>query len=190
LGTAAAVPTLVVPGEPREPEVQAGAFRNILSAVDFSEVSLRALATALDLAQQSGGRLRLLHVLDGLPHAASHAGWDASRLGRTFRALAARMDRELESLIPADALHWSDIEAATVLGPPHDAIVAQASHERADLIVIGLPRRSRLRTLIAGSTAHKVLRRVTAPVLLVPGTPASPAPAAEGVLRLARAASL
>lgn len=74
-------------------------------------------------------------------------------------------------MIPPDALNWSEIDVKTVSGLAHQAIVAAASERRADLVVVGLPRRSRMEEFVAGSTVHRVLRRTTSPVLLVPGPP-------------------
>ena len=169
LGAAVTSPTLVVPGEATPPGGQSSPFRTILSAIDFSDVSVRALSEALHLVQQSGGRLRLLHVMTAFPHETVYGGSDALRLGRAFRASATRIGRELQALIPPPARHWSEVDSATVLGEADEVILEQASRGRADLIVLGLPRRSRLAALVAGSTAPKVLRRATSPVLLVPG---------------------
>ena len=167
LGKAVKSPTIAIPSD--DSPTDSGLFRNVLVPIDFSEVSLRALAEALVLAQQSGGHLRLLHVLEGFPYETVYSGSRAFRLMRDFRSRVARVNRELQSLIPPDALNWSEIDVATVSGLAHEAIVAAASEQRADLIVLGLPRRSRVEEFVAGSTVHTVLRRTTSPVLLVPG---------------------
>ena len=169
LGKAVKSPTIAIPSGLAQPAESGTPFRNILSAIDFSEVSFRALSEALALAQQSGGHLRLLHVLDGFPYETVYSGSRAFRLMHDFRARVARVNRELQSLIPPDALNWSEIEVATVSGEAHEAILAAASERRTDLIVLGLPRRPRLEQFVAGSTVHRVLRRATSPVLLVPG---------------------
>jgi nucleotide-binding universal stress UspA family protein len=148
-------------------------FRNILVAIDFSEASLRALAESLVFAQQSGGHLRLLHVLDGFPYETVYSGSRAFRMMQDFRTRVARVNRELQSLIPPDALNWAEIDVATVSGQAHESIVSAASARGADLIVLGLPRRFRVEEVVAGSTVHRVLRRTTSPVLLVPGPTAS-----------------
>jgi len=168
LGKAVKAPTFAVPAghvRPADPAL----FRNVLVPIDFSDASLRALSAALNLAQQSGGQLRLLHVLDRFGAETVYSGARAFRLMADFRARVARSNRELQALIPPEALNWSDIDVATVSGVPGDAIVAAASERRADLIVLGLPRRTLMAELVSGSTAHRVLRRTTSPVLLVPG---------------------
>jgi nucleotide-binding universal stress UspA family protein len=167
LGKAVKSPTIAIPSD--YSSTDSGLFRNVLVPIDFTEVSLRALAEALVLAQQSGGRLRLLHVLDGFPYETVYSGSRAFRLMHDFRARVARGNRDLQSLIPLDALNWSAIDVSTVSGVVHEAIIAAASEQRADLVVLGLPRRSRVEEFVAGSTVHRVLRRTTSPVLLVPG---------------------
>lgn len=169
LGKAHTSPTIAIPSGHRPATAPGAPFQDILVAIDFSEVSLRALTEALVLAQHSGGRLRLLHVIDGFPGETVYSGSRAFRLMDDFRARMARVDRELRSLIPADASNWSQIEVASVSGLAHEAIVAAASEQRTDLVVLGLPRRWRMKEFLAGSTVHRILRRAPSPVLLVPG---------------------
>ena len=179
IGTAANIPTIAFPNDAAESAEASTPFRHILTAIDFSKASFLALSEALALAQQSGGRLTLLHVLDGFPYESVYSGSRALHLMRDFRARVATVNRELQSLIPRAALNWGEIEVATVYGKAHKAILTAASERRSDLIVLGLPRRPRLEQFLAGSTAHSVLRRATSPVLLVPG------PATVSVSRLA-----
>jgi nucleotide-binding universal stress UspA family protein len=174
LGKAAPSPTIVLPdGVPRWVE-PGSPFRNIVSAIDFSDASLRAMSEALKLAQRSGGHLRLVHALRASPYDTVYGGAGASRLMPHLGAGAAHINRELRLLIPPDALNWSNIDTATVRGEARDGILTVASRVRADLIVLGLPRRSRFEELVAGTTVHGVLRRATSPVLLVPGPPTPP----------------
>lgn len=169
LGKAVTSPTIVISGDRPPPAESSTLFRNILVPIDFSDVSLRALATALALAQQSGGRLLLLHVLNGFPYETVYSGSRSAQLMRVLRASAARARRELQALVPPDALNWSEVEVTTASGATHKAVVAAAAERRADLVVLGLPRRGRMEEFVTGSTVHSVLRRTTSPVLLVPG---------------------
>jgi nucleotide-binding universal stress UspA family protein len=184
LGKAVKAPTIAIPddqqhrpgGKARSREGRAfednamadGLFRNILAAIDFSDVSIRALTHALVVAQQNQGRLRLLHVLDGYPYESVYSGSRAFRLMDDLRARVARTNRRLQSLIPSDAFNWSEIDVATVSGLGDEAILTAAAEHEADLVVLGLPRRSRMEDVVAGSTVHRVLRRAQLPVLLVP----------------------
>jgi nucleotide-binding universal stress UspA family protein len=164
-----ASPTLTVSKEAVPGTDVTASFDNILCAIDFSAASLRALTQALTLAQQSSGRITLLHVLEGFPHESVHAGSRALRLIGEYRAGVDSVKRELRALVPPDALNWCKVATEVVSGIPHDAIVVTARARKADLVVIGRPQRTRLDRIVMASTVSGVLRRARCPVLAVPG---------------------
>ena len=147
----------------------AASFNNIVCAIDFSAASLRALEQALTLAQQSGGRITLLHVLEGFSYETVYSGSRAFRLIGDYRARVDKVKRELRALVPPDALNWCEVKTEVVSGIPHDAIVATARARNADLIVIGRRERTRLDRIVMASTVSSVLRRARSSVLAVPG---------------------
>ena len=147
-------------------------FREILCATDFSPVSIAALKQGSVLAQQSGGRLTVLHVLDGFPYETLYSGSPAFRLIDEYRGLVAQVSRQLRNAIPQDALNWCDVQTRIVSGVPHRAILSAALEIKPDLIVMGLPARSALDIVFMGSTTGPVLRGAQCPVLTVP-VPAS-----------------
>ena len=167
-----ACPTLTVPESHDVANSTAGqSFREILCATDFSPASIAALKQALVLAQQSGGRLTALHVLDGSPYETVYSGSRAFRLIDEHRGLVAQ-SRQLRNAIPQDALNWCDVRTRVISGVPHRAILSTALEIKPDLIVMGLPARSALDTAFMGSTTSLVLRGAQCPVLKVP-VPAS-----------------
>jgi nucleotide-binding universal stress UspA family protein len=172
LGTAVSAPTMAIAGDPA-PVVSRTPFSTILAAVDFSPVSLTALLRAVAIAGDSGGRVKVVHVLEGYPYDATYSGAWALHLIDELDARIARVNRQLRAVVRHDAGRGVEIDVATVTGVAADAIVTAAAEEAADLIVLGLPRRHRFEQLVAGSTAHKVVRRANAPVLLVPGPAAA-----------------
>jgi nucleotide-binding universal stress UspA family protein len=165
---AVASPTLTVSKETLADTDVTASFNNILCGIDFSAASLRALNEALTMAQQSGGRVTLLHVLQGFPYESVYSGSRAFRLIEDHRARVDRVKRELRALVPPDALNWCEVETEVVSGIPRDAIRATATARKADLVVIGLPRRTKLDRIVKASTASGVLRRARCPVLVVP----------------------
>ena len=68
-----------------------------------------------------------------------------------------------------------------------DALVALADDTAADMIVIGLRRRSPVGKLVLGSNAQRILLDATCPVLAVKAD-SGPAPAASGNARTRHAA--
>jgi nucleotide-binding universal stress UspA family protein len=174
LGKAVASPTIVLPDGIQLSVGPGSPFGNIVSAIDFSDASLVALSEALNLAQRSRGHLRLVHVLSGFPYETVYGGGGASRLRPRLATGVARINRELRRLIPSGAVNRTKIDTTTVTGEAREGILTVASRARADLIVLGLPRRSRIEEFVAGTTVHGILRRATSPVLLVPGPPTPP----------------
>lgn len=74
-------PVLTVPRLATGGTARAVIFKTIVCAVDFSEASRRALDYALSLAQEAGGRLLLLHALEG-PQPALTAQFDVQKVRR------------------------------------------------------------------------------------------------------------
>ena len=169
IARAVASPTLTVSKDALAGTGVAASFDNIVCAIDFSAASLRALNQALTLAQQSGGRITLLHVLEGFPYETVCSGSRAFRLIGDYRARVDKVKRELRALVPPDALNWCEVKTEVVSGIPRDAIVATAGARSADLIVIGQPEQTRLDRIVSPSTVAGVLRRAGSPVLAVPG---------------------
>lgn len=178
IGRGVECPTIAVPDSaaPKTAAASHGIFKNILCAIDFSHASIQAFNEALALAQQSAGRLMLLHVLERYPYEAARSGERALHLFDDYRALVDRTNNDLHLLVPPDALNWCLVDAETAMGVPHDAISAAAKTYDCDLIVMGLPRRSP-GPIVLRSTVERVLRRSPCPVLMVPG--ADPAGHAE-----------
>ena len=168
LARAVESPTLTVSKEGNSSADAAASFNNILVAIDFSPASLRALKQALTLAQQSGGRVTLLHVLEGFPSETVYSGSRAFQLIGDYRARVDKVKQQLRALIPPDALNWSEVEIEVVSGVPHEAIVTAARARKADLVVIGRTRRGRLDRIVMASTVSGVLRRARSLVLTVP----------------------
>ena len=144
-----------------------GSFVNILCPTDFSAASSAALQEALILAQQSGGRLTLLHVLEGFPYGTVYSSGEAFRLIGEYRVQVDRISRQMRSAVPPDAFNWCHIETRAISGIAHRTIVSTASELDADLIVMGQPERSGIDRVVMASTATPVLRSAVCPVLLV-----------------------
>ena len=87
----------------------------------------------------------------------------------TVRAAAeAEGLRRLRALIPADAKAFCTVETAVTEGAADHAILLACQARHADLVVMGVNRHRRLDRLIFGSTAARVTRAASCPVLLVP----------------------
>ena len=161
-------PTLAVPETQKAGPQAKVPFIDILCPIDFSAASVAAMHRALVLAQQSAGRITLLHVLEGYPYETVYSGARAMRLIEDYDARVAKTSRELRRLVPADAYNWCEVDTTVVSGVPHRSILATAAEIQADLIVIGLPERSAINRVVMGSTTTPVIRGANCPVLVVP----------------------
>jgi nucleotide-binding universal stress UspA family protein len=161
-------PMLIVPALANDQVASAPVqFKHIVCAVDFSPGSTTALSFALRLAQEAGGELLVLHVIEVPPEllAPPRPPIDVD----TVRAAAeAEGLRRLRALIPADAKAFCTVETAVTEGAADHAILLACQARHADLVVMGVNRHRRLDRLIFGSTAARVTRAASCPVLLVP----------------------
>ncbi|MDP9898706.1 universal stress protein [Variovorax ginsengisoli] len=144
-------------------------YQRILVPIDGSSTSSRGLSEAIRLAKLTGGRLRLVHVIDELSFALAmdaYAGYAGNWL-EELRASAAKLLQAAQ----AEAVE-ADVEADTVLldrfnGTVHDQIIAEAEACKAELIVIGTHGRRGIGRWVMGSSAEHILRISPVPVLLV-----------------------
>lgn len=139
--------------------------KQILVPVDFSKGSDRAVAQAEQLATALGAQLELFHAYQ-LPVFALPDS--TVTVSPTFVAdLTDRAQKELNR--HRDALQARGIKATVKLleGNPADAIVERAEAIHASMIVLGTHGRSGFRRFLLGSTAERVVRMATVPVLTV-----------------------
>ena len=144
-------------------------FGRILVPVDGSPASGKALDEAVRLAQTSGGRLRLVHVMDELRWV---NGFESARA--YIDEVLPRMRQAGEKLL-ADGLSKAiaaQVEAESELiiqsaGRICDLVVDEAKRWKADLIVAGTRGRRGVDRLLIGSDAEQIVRHASMPVLLV-----------------------
>jgi nucleotide-binding universal stress UspA family protein len=134
-------PVLAVPHRAASSNAS-GLFRRIVCAVNVAPSSRSVILQALALAWETKGLLTYVCVLPE---------------GGSTRSTATR-DRLLKA-IPSEARRWCEIEVLTPTGTASHEIVTIAAARKADLVVIGAPRRWT-------STTHAVLSRSLCPVLV------------------------
>ena len=139
--------------------------KKILVPVDFSFGSERAVEKAAELARAMEASVELMHVYQ-LPVFALP---DSSiTVSPTYIAdLTDRAQRALEK--HRAALQADGIEASTKLmeGMPAQAIVEHANDISAEMIVMGTHGHSGFKRFLLGSTAERVVRMASVPVLSV-----------------------
>lgn len=140
--------------------------RSIVCAIDFSPVSLKALAYALSLRKELQATLLLTYVFDG-PAARLMSGGVTLETSTYTQKVQDDTRTALRALVPNDARAGCQTEEIVTIGRPHEEIVRLARERDADLIVMGVHGRSALNLALFGSTANQVVRHASCPVVTV-----------------------
>jgi nucleotide-binding universal stress UspA family protein len=162
----AACPVLSVPPRSRDESRAPVALKSILCPVDFSESSMEALQCAVSLAEESDGRLTVLHVADALsPH--DLPVYELQNVAEFQAECDRRLRQRLANFVPGAARAYCTIEEHVTSGKPWREILRIAQELQAELIVIGVRGRSGADVMLFGSTTHHVVRQATRPVLTI-----------------------
>ena len=144
-------------------------FGRVLCAIDFSDSSIRALEHATSIAQEAGGQLVVMHVLELLPEDVGlDTSWATQRTVADYFNIA-RADRQarLDAAVPSAVRERCEVHTVMATGRAYREILREAAERRSDLIVLGVHGRNPLDLLLFGSTTHEVFRRASCPVLTV-----------------------
>ncbi|MDP2102600.1 MAG: universal stress protein [Methylotenera sp.] len=144
-------------------------FTHIIAATDFSVAAERAVRRAAKIARQLGAELHLIHVVHPMDlYLGSELSFGSQKYyehklqesGKSqLDTLAANLQQEF-GIQP---------EIATRIGLAHTEIASYASNKANGLVVAGArgENESNLLSLLLGSTAMRLLRAATCPVLIV-----------------------
>lgn len=163
LSRSSPVPVLVVPARPDA--ALPFSLNHVVAAVNFTVASAMALRAAADLSKRHGARLTILHAMTAPEHMV-FSGGEAAHFAQGLPADAKVLSGWLKR--KALALGHRDAEPVVVTGDASLGIIETAASTAADLIVMGVPLRTRIDEAVAGSTLRAVLRRATQPVLVLP----------------------
>lgn len=142
-------------------------FKRILVPVDGSETSNKALATALQLAREGNGSVRLVHSFDELVYL---TGFEySSNILDVAREYAQKVLNDglagaKAAQVPADTRLCD--QSGRRLG---ELVAEEARAWPADLIVVGTHGRRGIGRVLLGSGAEQVIRLAPVPVLSVRG---------------------
>jgi nucleotide-binding universal stress UspA family protein len=137
-------------------------FKHILVPTDFGEPAQHALDIAIGLAEKFGSRLSILHVYPivlAMPYGSGFA-WPIEQI-------AAGARDSLAAHIASAKARYSGCEGVLRPGVAADEINTFASESDVDLIAIGTHGRRGLPRFLLGSTAERVVRTSTVPILTV-----------------------
>ncbi len=144
-------------------------IRRVLVPTDFSKQARAGLRAGVEIARAFGAELHLLHVIDTRFDAAL-----APLLGDhqpSLQSLLARAEKHAEDILASE---WKAAGPSSLTTKEH-VRVGQPAHEVAefvkgyeiDMIVMGSRGRSTIGDFILGSTAERINRTSTVPVITV-----------------------
>jgi nucleotide-binding universal stress UspA family protein len=136
-------------------------YEKILAAIDASEIGERVLAAAEELATLGDGEVHVLHLWESEPSrsmACTAPTWEDAQM-----VVKAATEQLAEAGIKASGEVAANLHSRWAF-----EITRCANSHDASVIVIGSRRRSDLSSLLAGSTAHKVVHAADCPVVVVP----------------------
>jgi len=138
------------------------AAKHILSCVDFSEQSTRALAGVGEYARANGTKVTLIHISD------THAFVPPQTV--LEGASAANEAAHQDELAKLRDQHLTDVEVEIAVLADHapaKAICEYAESHGVDLIVVGSHGRGGMERWLIGSVAERVVRHATTNVYVV-----------------------
>lgn len=154
-------------------------FAKLLVAIDSSDQSQQVCKAALELAQATGARLLLLHVLSpeeespeirALPHVYYYPGLTDAVLDSYCQLWEAFEQEGLERLQTCAqqlAAAGLTVDFTQTPGSPGRIICNLAETWKADLILVGNRGRSGVKELLLGSVSHYVTHHAPCSVLVV-----------------------
>ncbi len=141
-------------------ETLAKLFRNILCPIDFDANSPGALEFAGNIAQETGAKIHLLHVV---PWTVAAVPIDASQVLAELKQSATTRLRQL-AMEKLDGRVANEV-IVTVATDPGAEVVRLAEELKADVVIMATHGRKGLSHLVLGSVAERVVRESPCPVL-------------------------
>lgn len=152
-------------------------MKKIIVPTDFSEQAEYALDLAREIASKTGAKIVLIHVIEyakkksiflgssslntmGSPPSTGDMGDDIY-----FIELFRRRKTQLAEILSDTRYADIDITDRILLGTPYHAIEEEITESEADLIIMGTTGVNDWEESLIGSTAEKVVRHASCPVL-------------------------
>jgi nucleotide-binding universal stress UspA family protein len=134
---------------------------------DFSKPAVNAFRFALDIAEQSRGKVYLLHVIE-LP-----VMYDSVLMpslyfeNDLYKELKENAEKQFKKLLAKYPAEVAKVNTEVTFGPIYTLIINCAKEKEADLIVMGTQGANGLKEIFIGSNAEKIVRTSPVPVIVL-----------------------
>lgn len=141
-------------------------IRSLLAATDFSDLARLAAHRAAWLASAAGARLHLVHAVSGsaLAQLEQLLGLESAVEAQLMEQAQQALDTLAHEL---SAAHGLAVDRAMLKGAVLDELTQEAERAQADIVVVGARGAGFVRHFLLGSTAERLLRKSSHPVLVV-----------------------
>ncbi|QQR91223.1 MAG: universal stress protein [Myxococcales bacterium] len=140
--------------------------KHILTPIDFSENSDKAVAFAAKLAESLSATLHVVHIYQLPMYVVPDGGFVmGDELGSKLKAAS---EEAVNRFISERGFYGVTMKAHVLCGLPHEAILRIADELDVDMIIMGTHGRAKLSRVLLGSVAEKVVRTSNVPVIVVP----------------------
>ncbi|MXV60513.1 universal stress protein [Natronorubrum sp. JWXQ-INN-674] len=136
-------------------------IRSILVATDGSDSAKDALERGLQLAEATGANVHILSVVDTTSNPMRFGVADVAELHET-------RERVVDEIVAAIDNRDIEVHGSIRRGHPASTILTYADENAIDLLVIGRTGRGRVAEALLGSTADRLVRQASIPVIVVP----------------------
>lgn len=148
-------------------------MRSILTATDLSAPSRHAATRAAMLAHRTGASLTLMHTLGGSA-LDDLRRWLGAADGASNVVEADARERLQALSAELAQRHAIEVRTQLAVGHPVEEITRHANQVDADVLVTGTRGAGFFRGVVIGSTAERIAKRSTRPVLMVRQLPHEP----------------
>ena len=131
----------------------------VVVAVDFTSTTDKVVDYGVAMAEKLGANVCFLHVVSDFE------GYDMMLVHPSFTVLAADIKEKAEKRIADLVEQYAGSCGKVMIGDAAEKIVEYAKEENADMIIVGTHGAKGLERIILGSTAERVVKKASCPVL-------------------------
>ncbi|MDQ5869241.1 MAG: universal stress protein [Thermoproteota archaeon] len=139
-------------------------FSKILVPVDGSDISYRALDTALFLSERLGSKITAIHVMEQVPTVYIQS---QKLLDELLEAHKNESQKILDKCSSIATQKGIVINTTLFEGNPASTILEFSQREKYEVIIIGSRGMGHFKELVLGSVSSKILHHSLCPVLLI-----------------------
>jgi nucleotide-binding universal stress UspA family protein len=143
-------------------------MKTLLVPVDFSPVTKKVVAAAIEFARSFRAKIVLVHVVIPPPPVTNDFALPIGTMQEVLTIGENAAQRRLMTFVKKIRASRLKVEAHVLQGPPGYCVVEEAKRVKADYIIMGSHGHGKLYDLLVGSTASSIIKQATCGVIILP----------------------